>query len=89
MVGPGLSYRAAERLWLGLTFVGGQLETKADRVVYSTDLVFGSMVEVGLVLLSTPHGQWCSGIQPGLLLTDEPTHNTAYFLPLTFGYRSF
>jgi hypothetical protein len=57
--------------------------------VYGTDLVFGSMVEVSVVLLSTPHGQWCMGMQPGLLLTDDPTHNTAYLLPLTFGYRSF
>jgi tetratricopeptide (TPR) repeat protein len=89
MAGPGLSYRALPRLWVGLTFLGGQLETKADGVVYGTDLVFGAMVEVGLVLLSTPHGQWCAGAQPGLLLTDEPSHNTAYLLPLTFGYRSF
>jgi hypothetical protein len=89
MVGPGLSYRAAPRLWLGITFVGGQLETRSEDVVYSTDLVFGSMVDVGLVLLPTTHGQWCIGLQPGLLLTEDPTHNTAYFMPLTFGYRSF
>jgi hypothetical protein len=89
MVGPGLSFRAAPRLWIGATFLGGQLETKSEGVAYSTDLVFGSMVEISLVLLPTPHGQWCIGLQPGLLLTDEPTRNTAYLLPLTFGYRSF
>ena len=89
MGGPGISIRVGSRLWLGATFIGGDLATHAYDVYYGTDLVYGAMAEVSLVLLSSPLGQWTVGTQPGVLLTDDREHNTAYFIPLTFGFRAY
>jgi hypothetical protein len=106
-VGPALSYRVASPLWIGATFVGGQLATKHDddrfkqvradgtvvkdstNVRYGTGPVFGAMAEVTLALFANELGQWTVGLQPGLLLTDQPRDNTAYFVPLTFGFRAY
>jgi hypothetical protein len=89
MGGPGLSLRVGSSLWLGATFLGGQLETESNGVRYGTDLVFGTMVEVTIPVLATTLGQWTFGVQPGLLLTDKERDNTAFFFPLTFGYRAY
>ena len=89
MGGPGISLRVGSHLWLGATFLGGQLETKSRGVRYGTDLVFGAMTEVTFIVLGTPYGQWTVGVQPGLLLTDNPDDNTAFFFPIAFGYRGF
>jgi tetratricopeptide (TPR) repeat protein len=89
MGGPAVSLRLGSHLWLGATFIGGQIEGRAHDKTYSTGLVFGAMAEASLVLASTPFGQWTVGIHPGLLLTEERDDNTAYLVPLSFGYRSF
>jgi hypothetical protein len=89
MGGPAVSFHIGSHLWLGATFVGGQLKGRASGERYSTGLVFGAMAEAAVVLRSTPFGQWTVGMHPGLLLTEAPTDNTALFLPLSFGYRSF
>jgi hypothetical protein len=89
MGGPGLSLRVGSSLWLGATFIGGQLETESKEVRYGTDLVFGAMAEATIVLLPTTRGQWTFGVQPGLLLTNKERDNTAYFVPFTFGYRAY
>jgi len=89
MGGPAISLRIGSSLWLGATFIGGQLEGRAHDERYQTGLVFGAMAEAAVVLQSTPYGQWTVGIHPGLLLTADRDDNTAYFVPLSFGYRSF
>lgn len=89
MGGPGLSLRVGSRVWLGATFLGGQLETKAFDSRYGTDLVFGAMLEANAVVLRKTHGEWIAGIQPAFLLTRRDQDNTTFFLPLTFGYRAY
>jgi hypothetical protein len=87
--GPGLSFKALSSLWLGATFIGGQLETKAHGVRYGTDLVFGAMLEVGLVVLKKTSGEWIATFQPAFLLTEMRQDNTTFFFPFGFGYRAF
>ncbi|MDB5221194.1 MAG: hypothetical protein JWO86_9121, partial [Myxococcaceae bacterium] len=89
MGGPGLSLRIGSSVWLGATFLGGQIETVAQGTRYGTDVVFGTMLEATFVVLATSAGQWTVGAQPGLLLTDKPADNTAFFFPLSFGYRAY
>jgi hypothetical protein len=89
MGGPGLSLRLGSSLWLGATFLGGKLETVSNEVRYGTDLVFGAMAEATVAIIATTHGQWTVGMQPGVLLTDKQRDNTAFFFPLTFGYRAY
>lgn len=87
--GPGLSFKALSSLWVGATFIGGQLETKARGVRYGTDLVFGTMLEVGLVVLKKSSGEWIATFQPAFLLTEMRQDNTTFFFPFGFGYRAF
>jgi hypothetical protein len=89
MGGPAVSLRVAPRLWLGATFIGGRLETRSNGSPYGTDLVFGAMAEVAVVVLAARYGQWTVGLQPGVLLSDDPMRNTAYLVPLTFGVRAY
>jgi hypothetical protein len=89
MGGPGLSLRLGTSVWLGATFVVGQIETVAEGKRYGTDVVFGTMLEATFVVLPTSVGQWTVGVQPGLLLTDKPPDNTTFFFPLSFGYRAY
>jgi hypothetical protein len=88
MGGPGLSYHAGP-VWLGATFIGGQLETRVHGVRYGTDIVFGGMLEANVVVIDKPQGQWLAGVQPSMLLTEMRQDNTAFFVPLSFGYRSY
>ncbi len=89
MGGPGLSLRIGSSVWLGATFLGGRIETVAEGKRYGTDVVFGTMLEATYAVLPTTAGQWTIGIQPGLLLTDKPQDNTAFFFPVSFGYRAY
>ena len=89
MGGPGLSLRIGTSVWLGATFLVGQIETVAEGKRYGTDVVFGTMLEATFVILPTSAGQWTVGIQPGLLLTNKPPDNTTFFFPLSFGYRAY
>jgi hypothetical protein len=89
MGGPAISFRVGSYLWLGATFIGGQLATRAHEAAYGTGLVFGTMAEAALVFFATPAGQWTVGTQPGFLLTNKPEDNTTYFVPLSFGYRAY
>ena len=89
MGGPGLSVRIAEPVWVGATFIGGRLETLVKGTPYGTDLVFGAMTHVGVVLLRKPYGQWIAWAEPSFLLTELRNDNTALFVPFGFGFRSF
>jgi hypothetical protein len=81
--------RVGSSLWLGATFLGGKIETVSHDVRYGTDLVFGTMAEGTVAVLATSQGQWTVGVQPGLLLTDKGRDNTAFFFPISFGYRAY
>jgi hypothetical protein len=89
MGGPGLSVRALPGLWLGATFLGGELETLSHDVRYGTDLVFGALVEIDIAVIDKPSGQWLASFQPGTLLTDRQSDNAAFVFPFSFGYRAF
>jgi hypothetical protein len=88
--GPGVSIRALSWLWMGGTFLGGQIETAAHNGVnYGTGLVFGGMLETSAAVIRKNHGEWLVGVQPSMLLTQVHKSNTALFLPLSFGYRAY
>jgi hypothetical protein len=89
MGGPGLSFRATSRFWLGATFLGGRFETRAFDADYGTDLVFGAMVEATYAVLRKKDGEWIAGLQPAFLLTRRDNDNTTLFFPMTFGYRAY
>ncbi|HEY3500763.1 MAG TPA: hypothetical protein VGK73_38995 [Polyangiaceae bacterium] len=90
MVGPGLSLRTIPRLWLGATFVGGRLDTRAHGGIrYSTELVFGAMLEAGFVVIEKPAGEWIASFQPSTLITEVQTDNSALVFAFAFGYRAF
>ncbi len=89
MGGPGIAVRVARPLWVSATFLGGRLETEAHGVRYGTDLVFGAMAEVSVVVARTRSGEWLASAQPGALLTELRNDNTLLFVALAFGYRAF
>jgi hypothetical protein len=95
MGGPGLSFRVANALWLGASFIGGKFETESksaqseDTVRYGTDLVFGAMAEANVILIKKPFGEWIAGFQPAFLLTKASNDNTTLFFPLSFGFRAY
>lgn len=90
MGGPALSLHALRKLWVGATFVGGQLRTKSHGdVPYTTDLVFGAMLEVGLVVIEKPTGQWIASFAPSTLITEVESDNSALVFAVAFGYRAF
>ncbi len=87
MGGPGLSLRLGS-FSFGGSFIGGQLESRANDARYGTDLVFGGMGELSYVVAQKRRGAWLVGIQPAFLLTELRADNTAFLLPVSFGYRS-
>ncbi|MBX3232994.1 MAG: PEGA domain-containing protein [Labilithrix sp.] len=89
MGGPGLSFRLADRLWLGATFIGGRIDSARKGVPYGTNLVFGVIAEANLAVIKKPHGEWIVGVQPSFLLTEMRNDNTTLFVPLSFGYRGY
>ena len=44
--------------------------------------------EVAFAVIHASSGQYLLGVNPGVLFASE-TDNTAFFLPLTFGYRAY
>ena len=88
-LGPGLSYRLGSAVWVGATFIGGDISTRAHSEPYGTSFVFGTMLEANVILLKKRGGEWLAGIQPSLLLTQIKQDNTAIFFPVTFGYRAY
>jgi hypothetical protein len=88
-LGPGLSYRVGSAVWVGASFIGGDISTRAHSEPYGTSFVFGGMLEANVVLLQKRGGEWLAGIQPSVLLTQIKQDNTALFFPVTFGYRSY
>lgn len=89
MSGIGLSVRVARRVWLGASFIGGQLATEARSAPFQTDLVFGALFEATYAVISTRLGQWSVGVQPGFLLATEGYENPAIVLPVTFGFHAY
>lgn len=89
MSGIGLSIRAGSHLWLGASFIGGQLATRAKDANYQTNLVFGTILEASVAVITTRVGEWMVGFQPGLLLATEAYENAAFVFPFTFGFRAF
>ena len=89
MGGPGLSYRVGDALWLGASFLGGRIETRVHDTRYGTELVFGTMLEAGIVILRKPYGEWLASVQPSVLLARNEVNNTTLFLPISFGYRAY
>lgn len=87
MGGPGLSVRVGSFAFGG-SFIGGQLESRANDARYGTDLVFGGMGELSYVVAQKRRGAWMVGLQPAFLLTELREDNTALLLPISFGYRS-
>jgi hypothetical protein len=88
MGGPGLSFHLG-RAWAGATFIGGRIDSARHNQTYSTDLVFGMMSEVGVVVLEKPFGEWVVAAQPSFLLTELRNDNTTLFIPLSFGLRAY
>lgn len=98
MGGPAVSVRATTRLAFGAAFLGGRLETQAHdstkpdsenvKARYGTDLVFGAMGEISYAVIDKRRGQWLVSVQPGFLLTEQHNDNTAFFLPIAFGWRA-
>ncbi len=89
MSGIGFSIRAGSYLWLGASFIGGQLATRAKDANYQTNLVFGTILEASVAVITTRFGQWMVGFQPGLLLATKAYENAAFVLPFTFGFRAY
>ena len=79
-------------LWLGAAFLGGHAATNArhdNRVsYYSTDVVFSPMLEGSYAVLQRPYGQWIVSALPAYLVA-SPGDNSAFYVPITFGLRSF
>jgi hypothetical protein len=88
-IGPGLSYQVGSKVWLGASFIGGNISTRAYGFSYGTSTVFGTMLEADLVLVKKRGGEWLAGVQPSVLVTKFHVDNTAIFFPLTFGYRAY
>jgi hypothetical protein len=89
MGGPGVSLRIGSRAWLGASFVGGQLSTEAHFRDFHTDFAFGALAEATYAVVTTQHGEWSVGFQPGCLITDGAYTNTAFLFPLSLGYRFY
>jgi hypothetical protein len=89
MAGPAVSLRVGSRVWLGASFVGGELSTEAHYRNFHTDFAFGTLLEASYAIVSTEIGEWSIGFHPGCLLTDGAHTNTAFLFPVSLGYRFF
>jgi hypothetical protein len=89
MGGPGFSWRPMARWWFGGAFTGGKADTGGHGVPYSTDLVFGGILEASVVVYPQAHGEWLVGVQPSVLWANTVDDNFALFVPVTFGYRAY
>jgi hypothetical protein len=87
--GPGVSLRIGSRVWLGASFIGGQLSTEAHFRDFHTDFAFGTLGEATYAIVVTRSGEWSVGFQPGCLITDGAYTNTAFLFPFSLGYRFF
>ena len=87
--GPAVSVRVVRGLWLGAAFLGGQAASNENRVnFFSTDVVFSPMLEVSYAVLHRPYGQWIVSVLPAYFVA-SPADNSAFYVPITFGLRSF
>ncbi len=86
--GGAVSVRVLPSVWLGAGFLGGRADTNAGKVKFGTDWVFSPMAEASLALLTTRSGQWMVSLTPSILVA-SPGDNTALFVPVSFGFRSF
>jgi hypothetical protein len=94
-VGLALSYRARRWLWIGAAFQGGRAllpgaitPTGSEQRRFDSDYVFCPALEVSVVVLTKPYGQWLVSALPGYYFA-SPSDNDVFFFPVGFGLRSF
>lgn len=66
-------------VWLGATFIGGQLETGAHSVRYGTGQVFSTMLEATIVVLRKHGGEWLARVHA----SDRPLVSSLFSLLAT------
>jgi hypothetical protein len=88
-VGPGASFRAGRRWWLGASLLAGRAEASFRGVSYDTDWVFAPTLDVSFAAIERSHGQWLVSASLGYFFAEEARFAPLVFLPLTFGYRSY
>ncbi len=87
--GPGMSFRLGRRLWVGATLYAGRADMIYEDKTYSTDWVFAPTLDIGFAVLDWRAGQWLLSASPGYFFANVKQDNPVFFLPLTFGYRSY
>ena len=89
-VGAAFSIRALPSLWVGAGFLGGRADSSENgrTFTYGTDYVFSPMGEISVALLTRWYGQWLLSAQPAYLVA-APGDNSALYVPISFGLRSF
>jgi hypothetical protein len=94
-VGIAMSYRVHDSIWIGGAFMGGRAllpgafnPTGDEQRRFDTDYVFCPTLEISVVVLTKPYGQWLLSAYPGYFFA-SPTDNDVFFVPIGFGLRTF
>jgi hypothetical protein len=87
--GPGMSFRLASRWWVGATLYAGRADMIFEGKTYSTDWVFAPTFDISFAVLDWRAGQWLLSASPGYFFANVKQDNPMFFIPLSFGYRSY
>jgi hypothetical protein len=88
-LGPAMSFRLGRRWWLGATLLVGRGDTQFEGYTYGTDWVFAPTFDVSFAAIEWKGGQWLVSLSGGYYFVNERVDSPLFFVPLTFGYRSY
>jgi hypothetical protein len=88
-LGPAMSFRLGRRWWLGATLLVGRGDTNFRDYPYATDWVFAPTFDVSFAAIEWRGGQWLVSLSGGYYFVNERVYSPLFFVPLTFGYRSY
>jgi hypothetical protein len=87
--GPGMSFRLSRRWWIGATLYTARGDMYFEGKQYSTDWVFAPTLDINFAAIEWRSGQWLVSASPGYFFANVKQDNALFFVPLTFGYRSY
>jgi hypothetical protein len=92
-VGPALSFRLGESMWVGASLLGGQARTcrpnGGGNVVFSTDIVFSPSLDFSISIANKSYGQWLVSLSLAYYFANPSQDNRVVYAPLGFGVHFF
>jgi hypothetical protein len=95
-VGPALSFRVSELMWVGASLLGGQARTcrpdasnVGGNVVFSTDIVFSPSFDLSFSIANKSYGQWLVSLSVAYYFANPSQDNRVVYAPIGFGAHFF